>query len=321
MAEQAVKKKVPESYEKNAPRFDGEHPDDLLQFLDHIERMMELEATPADKKNAFVARYTERRTGNEWRSFASFSKSYADFKKEILENYPSSVDTERGSLRKLRKQLAHFEPGDITQEDNDDVMALIRVFSAEGAKLISSGILSNTEALPLFFDKLAPSYRDKILEHLDRSPPTRPADADQEAFWTLEEVMNEAKAIAQRQEKYTEFLRGRSGLKSTSGRSMSPRPVKKEATEREASAMLEEIKSAVVNMMDRVEAQAKQKFSDIDQAARDKLTEMETFYKSLPGVARGAPDSQTLPPRPTVKFRPVSESDLCLYCRLPGHWQ
>jgi hypothetical protein len=317
------KKKIPESYEKNAPRFDDENPDELPQFLEYVERMMELEETADAEKNAFVCRYTSRKTREEWKRFETYDKSYKEFKKEILENYPSSVDRAKGSMLKLRRILSEFPDGDISMSDQDELMKLTRQMNSEASKLMESKMLADSVAVAMFLDKLTNRFREKILDNLERAPAAEGEEADsdpEERNWTLKEVTDEAKRIAKRQNKTLEYLHKSSRGEKPVGRSSSPRPVKQEEAAN-ATAMLESIKLSVVNMMDRLEAQTTQKLSQMDETNRKKLAELEQFYKSLPGRVAGAPDSQTLPPRPTVRFRAVQPGDLCHYCAEAGsHW-
>jgi hypothetical protein len=115
MAENYDKKKVPEFFEKNVPWFDDENPEELSPFLESIECRMELAETADDEKNGFVTRYPIPHVVWQWKKFESYGKTYLEFKKEILENYPSAVDSDRGSRKKLRKAMKAFEDGEIGQ--------------------------------------------------------------------------------------------------------------------------------------------------------------------------------------------------------------
>lgn len=319
-------KKIPEFYEKNAPRFDDEDPEELQQFLENVERMMEIEGTADKDKNAFVVRYTTHKTRELWKQFATYGGAYKDFKKEILANYPSAIDNERGSTLKFRKALKKFDADDIGTTDQDELMKLSREMLLEAKKLMKSNQLTDREAVPLFLGKLEERFREKILSNLEQNPPawTGAGNAPDAATrtWTLEEVMEEAKRIAKRQNVNTEFFEynkdtSRAGA-SSPGRSMATRAVKRE--EVDASTMLESIKSTVVNMMSELEDKNAKRLSRIEETTQKQLAEMTAFYKSLPGVVTGAPDSQTLPPR-QVRFRPLTQTDLCWYCNDTGHTQ
>ncbi|KAJ7062388.1 hypothetical protein C8F01DRAFT_986596 [Mycena amicta] len=154
-------KTYPEPYEKNAPRFDDAKPDELPWFLDSIERIMDLAKTDADDKNEFIIRYVVPRVADEWKYFDSFkTKKYADFKKEILENYPDAVKKANGSLRKLQRDLEEFEDGDIGMDDDGQLRKLIRVMTGEVKKLMGSSALTDREAVPMFMKKLSRRFRE-----------------------------------------------------------------------------------------------------------------------------------------------------------------
>jgi hypothetical protein len=203
------KKKIPEFYEKNAPRFDDNEPEELLPFLESVERMMELSGTPAGEKNAFVTRYLNHETRLQWEDFDSFRSAYKDFKKEILANYPSAVDTERGSLKKLKNILKKYDDADIGQSDQDELMQLARRMQKEANKLLVSSQITDAVAITLFLEKLEERFRELILENLERHPPALAAGVVQDPgtrTWTLKEVINEAKRMVQRHTVNSEFL-------------------------------------------------------------------------------------------------------------------
>ncbi|KAF8129414.1 hypothetical protein K438DRAFT_1789171 [Mycena galopus ATCC 62051] len=193
--------KIPEFYDRNAPKFDDDTPEDLTQFLEAVERMMELAETPDDEKNAFIVRYTLLKMRNLWKRFDTFTKTYDEFKKEILNNYPSAMDTEWGTGKKLSKVLKTFNDEDIGSENQDELMKLAREMHQKAAKLLVSGQLTDREAVPMFLDKLDNRFREQILDNLESDPPQLPTGAQIDAAirtWTLKEVMNEAKRIATR---------------------------------------------------------------------------------------------------------------------------
>ncbi|KAJ7017982.1 hypothetical protein C8F04DRAFT_1199661 [Mycena alexandri] len=78
--------RVPEAYERDAPHFDDTRPEELLEFLEHFERMMEIDKTPAGEKNEFLVR------------------------KELIQNYPCAWEESRGSkLLVPPARLSHRE--------------------------------------------------------------------------------------------------------------------------------------------------------------------------------------------------------------------
>lgn len=317
------KKKVPESYEKNAPRFNDEEPEELPQFLDYMERMMELGETPEAEKNKFLVRYAERRPALEWKRFKSYAKSHAEFKKEIMDNYPDAKDNERGSIRKLRKILKQFDDEEIEIGDVGELMKLSRAMTVEVEKLLASNSITDREVVPLFLGKLEVAFQERILTSLDqiRDRADPPIDEDAETGYTFEEVIAEAKRLVKRNDRSLDYFQPAS--KKAAGetsRSMSTsRAVKKEeksdsAALKENMEMLLAIKATVASFMDQVETSAKHTKAENEKARK----EMEQFYKSLPGIVPGAANAQSFPPPREVRMRPLTQNDLCYYCADAG---
>ncbi|KAJ7115587.1 hypothetical protein C8R43DRAFT_1138044 [Mycena crocata] len=196
------KKKIPEPFERNAPRFDDDEPETLIQFLENIERMMEIEQTPADEKNAFLCRYALPRPRREWKIFESFGSTYEAFKKEILANYPSAREDDRGSIKKLNSILRKFEDGDLTLEDADGVMKLCRQMNVEVIKLLESSMLTDREAVPYFLSKLDQRFQEKLISSLDRlheqaDPPIKEEDM---GHYSFKDTISEARKPPPRQQ-------------------------------------------------------------------------------------------------------------------------
>ncbi|KAJ7764959.1 hypothetical protein DFH07DRAFT_916456 [Mycena maculata] len=157
----ADKKRIPERFEKNAPRFDDEKPEELPQFLEDMERMMDIEKTEAAEKNEFLVRYAFQKPAEQWRKFKSYKKTYEEFKKEVLENYPTAQAHKRGSLRKLLKIMKGYDDADLTMDDADEVMKLIREMNVEVDKLmVDPPQITDREAVTMFLEKLDPSFRN-----------------------------------------------------------------------------------------------------------------------------------------------------------------
>lgn len=320
-------KKVPEAFERNAPRFDDDEPEELPQFLEYMERMMELDKTEDNDKNAFIVRYALRRPAKEWKKFESYTKSYKEFKKEILENYPAARDSKKGSIRVLNKALREFDSEDISEADADELMKLIRAMNVETSKLLKSGLLTHREAVPLFMDKLEAAFQRKILFNIDQirertaGPVQAADDSDDEddnegGGYTFNEVVTEAKRLVKKHNNNLDYFNTSSRReKKGKGRSLTvdERVIKNEPDERSLN-MLGEIKMALVHMADRLSSENK-------EAKAATMEEIRQFYKSIPGTVPGAPNAQTMPPRQEVRFRPVNASDLCHYCQEAGsHW-
>ncbi|KAJ7613472.1 hypothetical protein FB45DRAFT_1036408 [Roridomyces roridus] len=318
-------KKIPEPYDKNAPSFSDEEPKKLLQFFDHMERMMEIAGTVDGAKNTLLLRYVDRQVAEQWRKFASFKGPYTKFKNEILENYPEARNSERGSIKKLKNILSEFDSEEIGLNDSEELMKLVRAMNVEVDKLMTSGLITDREAVPLFLDKLTPGLREQVIFRIDFARENEKLDplADEEAApeadteekgYTFQEVIAQARKLSRkhdtRQEYMSTIMGGRSKGK---GRSLTPeRAVKSEESGGLAAKMLEEIKLTLVNMRDRMDVSDKKHKEDFEQ--------IRQLYKSVPGRVTGSADAQTMPPRQEVRFGRPPGMDLCHYCRTTGHF-
>jgi hypothetical protein len=186
--------------------------------------------------------------------------------------------------------------------------------------LLVSSQITDAVAITLFLEKLEERFRELILENLERHPPALAAGVVQDPgtrTWTLKEVINEAKRMVQRHTVNSEFLdNDLPRVSGSTGHSMTTRVFKRE--EKDTATMSEAIKSFVVNMVSEIEERTFKKVSLIHEETQKKMNELDSFYKSLPGRLPGAPDSQTMPPS-QVRFRPLTQTDLCYYCLDAGH--
>lgn len=355
-----TKERFPESYERDAPKFDDEKPDEILRWFEQMERILEIAKVDPGDKNDFILRYVVRRVKNQWVNLASYKLSYAEFKKEILDNYPSARDDDVGSVRKLKKDISKFDDGDLTIDDADDVLKLIRVIQVEVVKLRKSGSITDRETVPLFMSKLDKDFRRRIEANLDTSrevsralassgvaqaaaaaaiaaggqAPQVPQTSARKQY-TFDEVCAEAKRLVTDQDEKDEFWSGEKLVRPSSrGRDMSLE--RKPKSESHKEELMLEVKGAVAQMMDQLETQHKQavietssrekKLEELLAIGRRQQKEHEQFYKSL-NTGTGSGPSHTDarlqdsgPPR-EVRFRPQSSNDMCRYCREGDHWQ
>ncbi|KAJ7444515.1 hypothetical protein FB451DRAFT_1189612 [Mycena latifolia] len=263
----ADKKRIPERFEKNAPRFDDEKPEELPQFLEDME-----------------LRYAFQKPAEQWKKFKTYSKSYEEFKKEILENYPTAQTHKRGSMRKLLKIMKAYDDGDITMDDADEVMKLIREMNVEVDKLmVDPPQITDREAVTMFLGKLDPAFVERIIARLDTkrslAPPAAAAanaNATEKSRYSFDQVTNEAKLLVKDFDEDADYFqsKGRRGGTSSLRPVTESTSVKREDREfeRRNLDMLESIKQTIVNMVDRLET-----------GQKNQRAELEQFYKTLPG--------------------------------------
>ncbi|KAJ6474172.1 hypothetical protein C8R45DRAFT_935577 [Mycena sanguinolenta] len=309
--------KIPEEWDRNAPHFDSNKPEELQQFLDHMESLMEKAKTPRDEKKGKLVRYADYTSKREWMSLPSFQDgSYEDFIKEILSHYPSVRDSERGSISQLNKLLSQFSAKGIGMDDQDELMDLIRPLQLQVKRLIP-GKLTNKTAIARFMEKLAPEFVSRIWMRLEMDEvarnmiPVDPADADavrerserlrarETERYLFDEVIAVAREIAKGSNDRGEYDFGA----STSGTErINRRPIKSEMDvfalnmEKKQEAHMDEMKQWSARVMDRIE-----QFMKVNSSGNS--------FRQGEGSSH-----------PPAMNRPMTLAEIiCHYCRLPGH--
>ena len=161
-------RRMPKPNEKNAPSFDAEKPEELGRFFDLVEDWFEEEGVTSDaEKKKRIIKYLDADTEIQWKAFHPFEEgTYIEFKAHAMAAYPKAEEVMKGSMTALkRKVISH---GAIDIEDRDTLHKLIRVITAEVAKLkkITPPIHMNRELVDLFLSRLSPSFAARVAQKL-----------------------------------------------------------------------------------------------------------------------------------------------------------
>lgn len=314
--------KIPEAWDRNAPHFDSSKPEELQQFLDHMDSLMDKAATPEEGKKDKLVSYADYNSKREWMSLPSYQKgSYEDFVKDIINHYPSIRDSEKGSISILNKLLVKFANRSISMEDQDELMDLIRPMQAQVKRLVPAK-LTNKSAIARFLEKLDTDFVNRIWARLDMDEVVRnqiPIDQNDAAAvaartkqlkdreterYLFEEVVTVAKDLASGSTDREEYDFGASNY-NTEG--IQRKNIKSEVTA--ATSALEKRTEAAIERMEQWQVQMLDKF-ELSQRR------MEQFMKSVNsnGSRQGeVPSSQTV-------NRPMTLAEIiCHYCRFQGH--
>ncbi|KAJ7041103.1 hypothetical protein C8F04DRAFT_1177314 [Mycena alexandri] len=179
---------VPEAYEKNAPHFDDTLPEELPQFLEQIERMMEIDETPVGENKQVSSQISC--TGNRQ------PVTYQEFRKEVIQNYPRAWESSRGSVQTLYRILKSYSDGTIKVSDQDNLFRLIRALNVQVQKLlVPPARLTHREAIQGLLSKLDPEFEEKIKEYLSNQWVEANA-SDPELESTFDEYCRAAKRVA-----------------------------------------------------------------------------------------------------------------------------
>lgn len=159
--------KIPEPYDRNAPKFDPDSPEELMEFLEHMGTIMEKGKIPAADRNKKIVSYVKMSARKEWKGLPSFENgTHTEFLKEVVNHYPSIRDQEKGSIVTLNKLLNKFDTHGISIDDQDELMDLIRPMQVEVKRLIPTK-LTNKIAVARFMEKLTPEFASRIWSRLD----------------------------------------------------------------------------------------------------------------------------------------------------------
>ncbi|KAJ7019394.1 hypothetical protein C8F04DRAFT_1197743 [Mycena alexandri] len=151
---------VPEAYEKNAPHFDDTLPEELPQFLEQIERMMEIDETPVGEKKKRVS-----------------SQIYCTGNRQPV-----------ASSRLFLKDI----PG-VQKRSDTKLSSCLGILPRK--LLVPPARLTHREAIQSFLSKLDPEFEEKIKEYLSNQWVEANA-SDPELESTFDEYCRAAKRVA-----------------------------------------------------------------------------------------------------------------------------
>ena len=300
-------RKMPKPGEKNAPSFDPEKPEELGRFFDRIEDWYNDEGITDDpEKKKRIVKYLDADSEIQWKAFSKFSDgTYTEFKSQVMASYPKAEEVMKGSVAALKRKINRIGP--VAADDRDELLSLIRVVTAEVAKLkkITPPIHTNRELVGLFLNRLTPDFARRVADKLamrrliPRSEQDKgDDDRNPEDMFDIEEVMEMAKHTSM--ESANPF--GRFLWANPSGPS-------------ESSVKLEE---AVARLTDSISLQAKQ-----NQLMDQKLSSLQSFMSQPRPIPTGVPQNGAYASRPgwerglapTSNHVHAAAQEGCFYCK------
>lgn len=294
---------MPKPGEKNAPSFDPEKPEELGRFFDRLEEWFEDDniKEDADKKKKTV-RYLDVHSEIQWKAFSKYSEgTYAEFKAQVMAAYPKAEEVMKGSVSALKRKIKKIGP--IEADERDELLSLIRIMTAEVAKLtkITPPIHTNRELVELFLGRLTADFAKRVAQKLSvhrlvssTNPGPGPLkDRNPEDMYDIDEVMEMAKHTSlENANPFGKFL--------WSGAANIP----------EANVKLEEAVARLadsVNLQTQYNKQLEQKLTSLQSVMNQPRQQPVGGFAAQMGYGRGL-----MPTSGNIQSRPPEE---CFYCR------
>ena len=132
---QSSGRKMPKPGEKNAPTFDPEKPEDLGRFFERMEDWFAEEGVTDDgEKKKRIVKYLDPEPEAQWKALPKFETgTFTEFKAQVMAAYPKAEEVLKGSVTALKRKIKKL--GTVAADDRDDLLALVRIMTAEVVKL------------------------------------------------------------------------------------------------------------------------------------------------------------------------------------------
>ena len=178
-----TKKGMPNRRDNKAPSYNRKQPEELLRYIEDVEKELERSGIDDDQdKKEWLRYYADQRSADKWTVLETYPEgdgSYEEFIKELVSHYPEATDSVEGSIARLDKLCTKATP--LTNEHLSVVLEFIRSFKFEGRKLLRGKCISNRELVTKFLNCLEPQFRktvtwqmsQKSLSSVDMSGDTR----------------------------------------------------------------------------------------------------------------------------------------------------
>ncbi|KIK64478.1 hypothetical protein GYMLUDRAFT_983471, partial [Collybiopsis luxurians FD-317 M1] len=157
---------LPVRNECSAPKFDPDFEEQLPIFFGEFEAAAKVAAIHNDpeKMKKEVLQYVDANTMRFWRSLLTFkdnTKSWDEFKTEVLENYPDALQQTDATTADLDKVIETYRKSGIS--NSKELGKYHREFSVVSNSLVENGIISGVQAAKSYVSV----FPESIQSHLD----------------------------------------------------------------------------------------------------------------------------------------------------------
>jgi len=158
-------KGMPNRRDNKAPSYDRNRPEELLRYIEDVEKELGHCSIVADHDNKdWLRHYTDQHSSDEWMVLETYPQNggiFADFKEKLVSHYPEVTNSLEGSIACLDKLCMKSKP--LTTENLLVMLEFFRGFKFEGQKLLAGGCISNQEIIAKFLSCLDPELKKTVV--------------------------------------------------------------------------------------------------------------------------------------------------------------
>ncbi|KAJ4000441.1 hypothetical protein F5050DRAFT_1838706 [Lentinula boryana] len=167
---------LPSRNKRSAPKFDPKDEQQLPTFFNEYEKAATAAGLDADDvgKKRGALRYTDAETTRFWRSLPTYvdsTKTWAQFKTEVLDNYPEALLPTVATIEDLKKVIEAHKTAGISNPL--DLAKYHRSFHAVSSSLETNGILSAVQIASYYVSPFPDSIRTRLDTRLQVKYPSK----------------------------------------------------------------------------------------------------------------------------------------------------
>ena len=162
--------------------------------------------TDDGEKKKCIVKYLDPEPEAQWKALPKFETgTFTEFKAQVMAAYPKAEEVLKGSVTALKRKIKKLGP--VAADDRDDLLALVRIMTAEVVKLknISPPIHTNRELVELFLGSLTKDFAVRVasklsvhrLVHANIQVAEQNTMRNPEDMYDIEEVIEMAKQASQ----------------------------------------------------------------------------------------------------------------------------
>ncbi|KAE9394568.1 hypothetical protein BT96DRAFT_827501 [Gymnopus androsaceus JB14] len=156
---------LPARNERKAPKWDSQYEEQLPMFFEEFETVAKEAAIDSDdlKMKKEALRYVDAKTMRFWRSLDTFEddqKTWDEFKKEVLSNYPGAEQVPETTTDTLKKVVTKFAKSGVS--NSQELAEYHREFATVSKSLTKHGILSGVQVAGYYVQVFPDSVRAQL---------------------------------------------------------------------------------------------------------------------------------------------------------------